>query len=115
MQDKDLDQLLALAAATPPDASPALIDRVLADALALQPAAPGRAALQPRQTRPGFLVRLSGLFGGAPGLAGVAGAALVGIAVGYLNPASMDALAGGLTDTGTEEFFPAVDFLTTEG
>ena len=112
MQDKELDALLALAAKTPPAPSPALIDRVLADARALQPMA--RRLGRPKPA-PGILARLAGLFGGVPGLAVPVAAAVIGIAVGYLSPASLDLLAGGLTDSGTEDFFPSVDFLTTEG
>ena len=37
MHDKDLDDLLALAAANRPAPDEALLDRVLADALAVQP------------------------------------------------------------------------------
>lgn len=113
MQDDALDRLFAEAAATPPAPSPALMDRVLTDALALQPAA--KTLARPRAPRPGLLARLAGLFGGAPGLAAVSAAAFLGIAVGYLNPTTLDGLASGLTDTGTEEFFPSADFLTVEG
>lgn len=113
MQDDALDRLLAQAAATPPAPSPELIDRVLADALALQPAAPG--LVRHRAQGPGLLRRIAGLFGGVPALTAVSAAAVLGLAVGYLNPSTLDTLASGLTDTGTEDFFPSVDFLTTEG
>ncbi len=113
MQDDALDLLLAQAAATPPAASPALMERVLADALALQPAPPVFA--RPRISRPGLLGRLADLFGGVPALTAVSAAAALGLVVGYLNPATLDVFASGLTDAGTEEFFPSVDFLTTEG
>ena len=113
MQDDALDRLLAQAAATPPAPSPALIDRVLADALALQPTP--AAFARPSAPRPGLFARFAGLFGGAPALTAVSAAAFLGLAVGYLNPATLDSLANGLTDTGTEDFFPSVDFLTTEG
>lgn len=113
MQNNQIDQLLAQAAAHPPQASSALIDRVLADAFALQPALDARP--EPRaRAEPGLLARLARRFGGAPALAAVS-AAVLGLAVGYLNPTSLDSLAGGLISSGTEEFFPAVDFLGAEG
>jgi hypothetical protein len=112
MQDKDLDGLFALAARDRPLPSPALIDRVLTDAQTLQPE-PASLALAP--ARQGLLARLAGMFGGAPVLAGVCSAAVAGVALGYLNPASMDVLTGGLTGTETLELFPSADFLTTEG
>lgn len=109
MQD-DLDDLLAKAARRPAVPSEALMERVLAVALALQPApVPLRAAARP----PGLLARLGAVFGGPPALAGLGTAAVVGLALGYLNPTTFDYLTGTATDTA--EFFPEADFLTTEG
>lgn len=116
MQDKDLDGLLALAARDRPTPSDALMDRVMADALALQPQPAGLGlAPAPATVRPGLLARLAAMFGGAPVLAGVCSAAVAGVALGYLNPASMDTLTGGLMGAETLELFPSADFLTTEG
>ena len=112
MQDDALDRLFAEAAANPPAPSAELMDRVLADGLALQPARPVPARVS---NAPGVLARLAALLGGPPALAGVTAAAFLGIAVGYLNPDAAENLAGGLMASGTEEFFPSVDFLTTEG
>ncbi|HLQ18191.1 MAG TPA: dihydroorotate dehydrogenase [Tabrizicola sp.] len=110
MQD-DLDDLLATAARRPVAPSEALMDRVLADALALQPAAP---ALRPApKDRSGFMTRLVGLFGGTPALAGLGTAAVFGLALGYLSPTTLDYLTGSSAETA--EFFPEADFLTTEG
>lgn len=111
MQD-DLDDLLALAARRPAPPSEALMERVLADALALQPqpAAPRPATAPPR---PGLFVRLAGFFGGPPALAGLGSAAVFGLALGYLSPTTLDYLTWGAVDTA--EFFPEADFLTTEG
>ncbi len=120
MQDKDLEGLFAQAARQAPQPSDGLMDRVLADALALQPR--GGAFVQaPALASPsrGVLARLAALFGGAPVLAGVCSAAVAGVALGYLNPESMDMLTGGLAGdlTGAEtiDLFPSTDFLTTEG
>lgn len=128
MKTSDLDDLLGLASQIRPAPSDQLIDRVLADAVAQQPA-PGRAAGPAPAARQGWLSRLSMAFGGGPILAGVCGSMVVGLAIGYLNPATLDYLAYGLTEgltgaetgaeTGTVEFFPSADldadFLITEG
>ncbi len=112
MQD-DLDDLLAAAARRPVQPSEALMERVLADALALQPATVPvfRPALP--APRPGLLARLAAVFGGPPALAGLGTAAVFGLALGYLSPTTMDYLTGASADTA--EFFPETDFLTTEG
>lgn len=115
MQDDELDRLLARAASMPQDASSALMDRVLADALALQPTPPDPARQQPASPRPGFLAWIAGAIGGAPALGAVTAAAVCGIALGYLSPGTIDALASSLIESGAEDFFPSVDFLTTEG
>lgn len=108
MQD-DLDDLLSQAAQRPAVPSEALMERVLADALALQPQTP---SFRPAP-RPGFLARLAGVFGGPPALAGLGTAAVFGLALGYLSPSTLDYLTGSSTDTA--EFFPDTDLLTTEG
>ena len=112
MQDDDLDHLLAAAAQRAPTPSAALMERVLADALTLQPEAPGLRSAAPLP-RSGFLSRLAGAFGGAPALAGLGTAAVFGLALGYLSPTTLDYLTG--TSAETAEFFPEADFLTTEG
>lgn len=116
MQDDDLDGLLARAATKAMAPSPALMERVLADALALQPQVPG---LPPVAAAPkaGFFTRLAAAFGGPPALAGLCSATVLGVAVGYLSPSTLDYLTGTAADTGTDtaEFFPEADFLTTEG
>lgn len=118
MQNSDLDDLLALAAMHPPAPSPALIDRVVADALELQPQP--RSALQPRAAtvpRSGLLSRLTAMLGGPAALAGVTSAALFGVVLGYLDPTTMDILALGQATEQADavELFPSVDFLMTEG
>lgn len=109
MQD-DLDDLLAAAARRPAQPSEMLMERVLADALALQPQAAG---LRPAPVRQGFLSRLVAALGGPPGLAGLGTAAVFGVALGYLSPTTLDYLTG--TSADAAEFFPDADFLTTEG
>ena len=112
MQD-DLDDLLAAAARRPIQPSEALMERVLADALALQPVTTPAVRPAVAGPRPGLLVRLAAAFGGPPALAGLGTAAVFGLALGYLSPTTMDYLTGATADTA--EFFPEADFLTTEG
>jgi hypothetical protein len=111
MQD-DLDDLLAMSARRPAVPSEALMERVLADALAAQPQMPAfrPAALTPR---PGVFSRLAAAFGGPPVLAGLGTAAVFGLALGYMSPTTLDYLTGSSAETA--EFFPEADFLTTEG
>jgi hypothetical protein len=112
MQDDDLDRLLAAAAAEPPGPSEALMQRVLADALELQPRPPAlRAAHVP--VRAGLLARIAAAFGGGPALAGLGTAAIFGVVLGYLSPTTLDYLTGSSADAA--EFFPDADLLTTEG
>jgi hypothetical protein len=112
MQDKDLDDLLAMAATNRPVPDPVLLDRVLAQALAVQPkpaAPPAPAAPRPA----GFLARLSMAFGGGAVLAGVTSTLLLGMMVGYFSPTTLDYLTGGSAEA--VDLFPDTDFLTTEG
>lgn len=111
MRDKDLDDLLALAAENRPAPDPALLDRVLADALAAQPERVPPAP--PVQRRIGLVERLSLAFGGGAVLAGVTSTLLLGMAIGYLSPTTLDYLTGGSAQA--VELFPDTDFLTTEG
>lgn len=112
MQDDELDRLLAEAARAAPPASDALMQRVLADALALQPQ---YAALRPAPApaRVGRLSRFFRALGGGPALAGLGTAAAFGMVLGYLSPTTLDYLTGTTVDAA--EFFPDADFLTTEG
>jgi len=114
VQDDDLDRLLAAAARTAPTPSEALMERVLADAFALQPVAPVRRE-GVAAPRPGLLSRLVAGLGGGPALAGLGTAAVFGVALGYLSPTTLDYLTGSGTATDAAEFFPDADFLTTEG
>lgn len=112
MQDEDLDRLLASAAKAAPLPSEALMQRVLDDALALQPQ-PAHLRPAPAPARAGRLARFLHALGGGPALAGLGTAAVFGIALGYLSPTTLDYLTGATADAA--EFFPDADFLTTEG
>lgn len=113
MQDDDLTRLLEAAARQPAQPSDALMARVLAEALALQPQPAPLSRPAERRARDGFFRRLSGIFGGGPVVAGLCSAAVMGVALGYLNPTSLDYLTGAGTET--LDLFPSVDFATTEG
>ena len=88
------------------------MQRVLSDALTLQPQSP---ALRPTAppVRAGLLARLAAAIGGGPALAGLGTAAAFGMVLGYLSPTTLDYLTG--TSADVAEFFPDADFLTTEG
>ena len=112
MQDDDLDRLLSAAAATPQKPSDALMERVLADALAVQPV-PAAPRPGPAPARPGLLARIAAALGGGPAVAGLGTAGVLGSSLGYLSPTTLDYLTGSTADAA--EFFPDADFLTTEG
>lgn len=111
MPNDDLDDLLLSAARQRIDPSEALLDRVIADALALQPRP---VALSPAP-RPGLLARLALALGGGPVLAGVCTAAVAGLMLGYFSPTTYDYLTSGLTGTEAIDLFPTTDFLSSEG
>jgi hypothetical protein len=117
MQDDDIDRLLALAAGRGADPSQALMDRVLADALALQPQPVPLARRAVTAPRGGVLSRLAAVFGGGPMLAGLGSVAVAGLVLGYLSPTTLDTLTGGMASAATEtvELFPEADFLAIEG
>ena len=116
MQNDDLDTLFTAAARTRAEPSAALFDRVLADAYALQPVPTPVPKAAPASRR-SLLARLAASVGGGRVLAGVCSAALAGVTLGYLNPASYDYLTGGLTDTASDavDLFPTSEFLSSEG
>jgi hypothetical protein len=117
MRNDDLDSLLGAAAHQRLQPSAALIDRVLADALALQPQPVPLTRAVVSAPRPGILARLAASFGGGPVIAGVFSAAVAGLTLGYLNPTTLDYVTGGLAgfDTEAVELFPTSDFLISEG
>lgn len=99
----ELDDLWAAARSRRMEPSEALMARVLAEGLAEQP----RPALgAPRRRGP--IARLAEVFGGFGALAGVGGAALAGVALGFVQPAPVtdfaDAVLGG--EVATVELMP---------
>lgn len=107
----DLDDLLAEAGRTAPQPSPALMQRVLADATRLQPRP---AALPERRAQHGFWAGLAAVFGGGAALAGVGSAAVAGLFFGFVQPAVLTNAASTLTASNTidsVDLMPGLDAL----
>ncbi|MFN3846624.1 MAG: dihydroorotate dehydrogenase [Paracoccaceae bacterium] len=107
--DAELDDLFRKAQATPAAADDAFMARVLADALAAQPAAPGFARSEPRR---GLWARLAAALGGAVAVAGISTAAMAGLVIGYVQPEPMVNLAGSIGLTSVESLNLESDFDT---
>ncbi len=113
----DLDDLLAQAAAQKMQPDAALVNRVLADAGALQPVGARMVRARHLPAKTGLwsaLSALSTLFGGGPALAAVGSAAVAGLFLGLAQPSSMLAFAGGLvaeTPLDSVELIPSFDTL----
>lgn len=96
----ELDDLFAQSRARAQPPSDAVIARVLADAARLQPQ-PAR-----RGARPGFdwiWAGLAQLFGGRAALAGIGSAALAGLFFGFVEPAALSNVTGGLVASDTQD------------
>jgi hypothetical protein len=117
MSMDELDRLLDAARATPPQPGPDLMARILAEALAEQPiAAPVPVLRRDRPARRGFWAALAEGFGGPGVLAGLGGAACFGLALGYVDPATLGWLTDGLGGTVSEvQLLPGTDFFLSEG
>lgn len=121
MMDNDgLDDFFRQARVSDPAPSDRLMARVLADAAAVQAEAARLARPGVALPRPGWLAQVVSLFGGTGALAGLATAAVAGVAVGFVQPAALAPWSGGLWSAvavDTVELFPDTDtFLAdTEG
>ena len=116
MRAQDIDALFAEARAQAPLHSTALIDRVIADAIAQQPQ-PLPARAKPRQA-PGFWASIVDALGGKTALAGLGSAAVVGVLLGFVQPTSVTALTDAFfaqTPIGEVDLIPGVDAILTEG
>ncbi len=112
----DLDALFAAAGAATAAPSDALMARVLADAVALQPVAAG---LAPRAApaRIGFWTRFAAALGGAGVLAGLGSAAVAGVMIGFAEPGTLSMVTGGLYETTLDavDLVPSLDPILTDG
>lgn len=117
----DLDRLLAGLAAVPRDASDQLVTRILGDADRVQrDAAAGRRAggTASPGAHAGFWARLVQAVGGAGAVAGLGTAAVAGVALGVLQPASLSGVTAavwGETATMSVDLLPDTGDLWTEG
>lgn len=114
MGDPDLDDLFAQARKAVPVEDAALLARVYADALRLQP--------QPAQpmpaAKPGVWAQLVAALGGRRGLAGLGTAAVVGVMLGFVQPGSVLALTEPFFAAATVDevdLMPGFDAMMTEG
>jgi hypothetical protein len=116
MQDHDLDALFSAARAAPPVPSQALMARVMADALAEQPNPVAAGAVTAPARRVRFWEPLAALFGGIGPLAGMGGAAVAGLLIGYVQPTGLasvsDVFLGATLDS--IQLMPSLDPLLDE-
>lgn len=80
--ERAVDAALASLRANPPQPSSELFDKVLARALAEQPALDGPTAGSEAVASPGFWAEILGVFGGWRGAGGLTTAMLVGLVIG---------------------------------
>lgn len=116
MHGHEIDDLFAKARAQAPLDSEALIEKVLADAMMLQPK-PMQRHIRPRQN-PGFWASTLYALGGKAGLAGVGSAAVVGVILGFVQPTSLTTLTDAFiaqAPLGDLDLIPGVDAILTEG
>lgn len=116
MDTQELDDLFASARGNPPAASPALLARVLDDALAYQPSAEN--LRHPARSRAGLWSRLATALGGGGALARLGVATLVGFYIGFSEPAPVTAISDALWQDApleTVELFSSFDEFLMEG
>jgi len=113
MTDLDLDTLLAAARDDGPVPSDALVARVMADAVALQPRPGARPVARPAPDASPvrWLDRLAAMFGGGGALAGVSLAMVAGVFIGVVQPVPVTALTSVLLVGGQLD---SVDLFPTE-
>ena len=111
----DLDALFATARGADVQPTKALMARVMADAVALQPKPLPLVRAAARET--GFWAGLSALFGGGGVLAGLGSVAMTGFYLGLVQPAPLLALSDAYLSTASVDavdLMPGVDALLTE-
>jgi hypothetical protein len=121
MQDSDLDDLFAAARAAAPPPSSALLARIEADGLRLQPGPAPRPVRPPDGLR-GLFGRMVLAVGGLGGATGLAAATLAGLWIGVAQPQGLSPLTEGLTAglgvtaaLDSVELIPALDPFAAEG
>lgn len=119
--DAALDRMLAGLAQNDPMPSDGLMDRVLADAAAVQASVSvQRHSVRPKDRRKvsARWVWLSDLFGHGPAKAGLGTAAIAGVLLGFLQPAPVASVAAAVWGTetaGSVDLLPGIDDFMAEG
>lgn len=113
MAQDDLDDLFAAARSRPVVPSEALMARVLADAMAAQPRPVAVQTAAPARRRGGWLAGFADVFGGFGALAGVGGAAVAGLVLGFVQPATVTDFADSLlgAEVASVTLIPSTDAL----
>ena len=115
LNEAELEKLFAEAADDAPQPSDALMARILADAQAELPKAPAPTAA-PRR---GWLAAALGQIGGWPAAAGLATAAVAGLAIGLATPEALEDITGGYLTAesgyGLDDLMPSYGDLLGEG
>lgn len=119
-QDRELDDALARLRDRPAVATPAFMAELLEQALRAQPrpVAAGAGGASSADAPPPFVIaRLWGLLvaglGGRAVMAGLCGAAVLGLCIGYVGPEGLQANTIDISDVGYE-LVPAAELFLTE-
>lgn len=116
MREQDIEDLFARARAQEPPESGALLARVFADALDLQPRP--LPAVFMRQPKLGLWASIVDTLGGKGALAGLGTAAAFGVLLGFVQPTSLMTLTDSLfaqSPLDDVDLIPGVDAILTEG
>lgn len=122
--DADLEDLFAAARAAPIKPDQDLLARIMADADAELPTSPWAVTVPEPARRAGIAGRFRdwvGAIGGWPAAAGLASAAVAGLAIGFGSPQTVDTLSGGYFLAGNgdvydvESLMPSYGDLLSEG
>ena len=117
MSDQDLDDLFATARAQAPAENAALLARIYADSLRVQPQ-PMPVAQRAAVGNPGWWATMFTALGGKRGLAGLGTAAIAGVMLGFVQPTSVLALTEAFFVASTVDevdLMPGIDAILTEG
>ena len=108
----DLDKLFDAAKSKPVEPSTDFFARVLSDAEAMQPAAPGviKTPVRHKNGISDFFQGLSEAIGGWPGFAGLATAAVTGLWIGISPPSGLIEPIGSVLGTDTSAFTDALEY-----
>lgn len=119
MSETEFDALFDAARAQDRVPSGDLVARILADADSVAAVAEAKAVVTKPGTRPGWLAGLVAAIGGWPAVAGLATAAVTGVAIGVASPDTIDSWTGGTVTAAlgyeVNDLIPSVGDLLEEG